>query len=239
VRYKQSLIGIGWAVVRPVVAMIIFSIVFGRLAKLDSDGIPYPVFTYAALLPWMYFAGCLTGTGGSLVSGAALLRKVYFPRLILPFSQVFSGLVDFAISFVVLIGMMVWYRDAIQVTWVGVLCLPFFLLLAMLTALGVGLWLSAFSVKYRDVQHLLPFLSQIWLYISPVAFTASLVPDEYQLLYSLNPMVGVINGFRWALLGRVSPHWGGVAVSSAMALLVLLGGLYHFRRTERTMADIL
>ena len=239
VRYKQSVIGIGWALVRPIVSMVIFSVIFGRLAKLPSDGVPYPIFTYVALLPWMYFSGCLNGTGGSLVAGAPLLRKVYFPRLVLPLSQLFTGLIDFGISFAVLLGMMVWYRDAVGVAWVGVACLPLFLLLAMLAAFASGLWLSALSVRYRDVQHLLPFLTQIWMYMTPVAYTATLVPERYRVLYALNPMVSVVNGFRWALLGREAPAWPTMAASAGVTVLIMVGGLYFFRRTERSLADIL
>lgn len=237
VRYKQSVIGIGWALIKPVITMVVFSIVFGRLAKLPSEGVPYPVFTYVALLPWIYFAGCLAGTGSSFLSGAGVLSKVYFPRLILPLSSLFTGLVDFCISFAVLVVMMVWYRDQISVTW-GIACLPGFLLLAMMTALAVGLWLTSFSVKYRDVQHLLPFAIQIWMYLTPVAYSAQLVPERWRLVYALNPMVGVINGFRWALLGRTQPDWPAMAMSAGVTLILLVGGLYYFRRTERTFVDI-
>jgi len=237
VRYKQSVVGIGWAIIRPVTSMIVFSIIFGGLAKLPSDGIPYPIFTYVAILPWGYFAGCLTGTGTSLVSGAGIMKKVYFPRLILPLSTLFTGLVDFAIAFIVLIGMMVWYHDYISISW-GIVCLPLFLLLAMLTALAVGLWLTSFAVKYRDIQHLLPFISRIWMYLTPVVYSANLVPPRWRLVYALNPMAGVINGFRWALLGKSAPDWSGMAVSSCVTLIILITGLYYFRRTERTFVDI-
>ena len=237
VRYKQSVVGIGWALIRPLTSMVIFSVIFGRLAKLPSDGIPYPIFTYVALLPWHYFAGCLTGASGSLVGGAGLVSKVYFPRLILPLSNLFSGLVDFCISFTVLIGMMIWYRGQITVTW-GVLCLPLFILLAMMTALAVGLWLGSFMVRYRDVGHLLPFITQVWMYLTPVAYSASLVPGRWRLVYALNPMAGVIDGFRWALLGRSQPDWGAMAISTAATILILIGGLYYFRRTEKTFVDI-
>jgi len=237
VRYKQSFIGIGWAIIRPVTTMITFSVIFGGLAKLPSDGIPYPIFTYVALLPWAYFSGCLTGTSGSLVGGAGMMSKVYFPRLILPLSRLFSGLVDFCIAFAVLISMMVWYRSSITVTW-GVVFLPLFLLLAMTSALAVGLWLSSLMIKYRDVKLMLPFLTRTWMYMTPVAYTASLVPAKWRLLYALNPMVGVVNGFRWALLGRTQPDWSGMAVSAVVTLVLLVGGLYYFRRTERNYVDI-
>ena len=215
-----------------------FSFVFGTMARLPSDGVPYPIFAYVALLPWTYFAGCLDGTGSSLVSGAGLISKVYFPRLILPLSSLFTGLVDFAVSSVVLVGMMAWYWDAIHVTW-GILCLPLFLVLAMITAFAFGLWFTALSVKYRDVQHLMPFLIQIWLYLTPVAYSVSLVPERWRLLYGLNPMVGVIEGFRWALLGKAGPDWGAMAIGAVISLVVLVGGVYYFRRTERTMVDVI
>jgi lipopolysaccharide transport system permease protein len=237
VRYKQSVVGIGWALVRPIVSMVVFSIIFGRLARLPSDGIPYPIFTFVALLPWNYFAGCLSGASDSLVSGAHIMNKVYFPRLILPLSKLFSGLVDFGISFIVLIGMMIWYSDDITVTW-GVLWLPLFLFFAMLTALAFGLWLTSFAVKYRDVSLLLPFIVQIWMYITPVAYSASLVPDQWRKFYALNPMAGVIDGFRWALTGRAQPDWTALAISAAVTLVILISGLYYFRQTERTFVDI-
>jgi lipopolysaccharide transport system permease protein len=239
VRYKQTVVGIGWAIIRPVLTMVVFTVIFGKLAKLPSDGIPYPIFTYVALLPWGYFAGCLTSTSGSLVGGAGLLTKVYFPRLILPLSNLFTGLVDFAISFTVLIGMMFWYRDSITVSIGGIFCLPIFLILAMMTALAIGLWMSAFMVKYRDVQQLLPYITQIWMFISPVAYSASLVPERWQLAYALNPMAGVIEGFRWALLGKDSPNWNAIIVSTVATLIILVSGLYYFRRTERTIVDII
>jgi lipopolysaccharide transport system permease protein len=238
VRYKQSIVGIGWALIQPLTSMVIFSLIFGQLAKLPSDGIPYPVFTYVALLPWQYFAGCLTGSGNSLVGGAQLVSKVYFPRLILPLSTLFTGLVDFTVSFTVLLGMMVWYRQYITITW-GIVLLPLFLLMAMMTALAVGLWLTSLMVKYRDVQHLLPFLVQVWMYLTPVAYSATLIPAGWRLVYALNPMAGVIDGFRWALLGRSQPDWGALAISAVVTILLLLGGLYYFRRTEKTFVDIL
>ena len=237
VRYKQSVVGIGWAIIKPVTSMIIFSIILGRVAKLPSDGIPYPIFTYVALLPWNYFAGCLSGSSGSLVGGAGIVSKVYFPRLILPLSTLFTGLVNFCISFTVLIGMMIWYRDQITVTW-GIVLLPAFLLLAMMTALAVGLWLSSFMVKYRDVGHLLGYIAQVWMYLTPVAYTSTLVPARWRLVYGLNPMAGVVDGFRWALLGRSQPHWGALALGTAVTIVILIGGLYYYRRTERTFVDI-
>jgi len=238
VLYKQSVAGIGWAVLRPLLSMVVISLVFGRLARLPSEGVPYPIFAYAALLPWGYFSSSLAGTSSSLVGGTHLVTKVYFPRLVLPLSSVFSGLVDFCISFVVLVGMMVWYRDSITVTW-GIACLPVFILLAMMTALAVGLWLSSLMVKYRDVRHMLPFVTQIWMFLTPVAYSATLVPDRWRAVYAINPMVGVVDGFRWALLGKAAPDWGAMCVSVAVMLVILVSGLYFFRRTERTLVDII
>ncbi|MFT7513933.1 MAG: lipopolysaccharide transport system permease protein [Candidatus Omnitrophota bacterium] len=238
VRYKQSVLGIGWALIRPVVSMIVFSIIFGRIAKLPSDGTPYPIFTYVALLPWTYFTGALSSTSSSLVGNMGLLQKVYFPRLILPLSSICMGLVDFAVSFLVLIGLMIYYHDAVHLTW-GVALLPFFLLLAMMVALAFGLWLSALMVKFRDIQYMVPFLTQIWMYLSPVAYTATLIPPKWQVLYALNPMTGVINGFRWALLGKTDPDWMSLGISVAVTLVILVSGLYFFRMTERTMVDVI
>ncbi len=239
VRYKQSVVGIGWAVFRPLIQMVIFSIIFGRLAKLPTPGqVPYTIFTYVALLPWTYFAAALTGASNSLVDSAGMATKVYFPRVILPLSNVVAGLIDFAVAFAVLAVMMFWYRDRITVVWSAVACLPLFLALAVASAFGAGLWLSALMVKYRDVKHVLPFLIQCWMYVTPVAYTAELVPDRWRLVYGLNPMAGVIDGFRWALLGRSQPHWGGLAASAAVATVMLLAGLCYFRRVERTYADI-
>lgn len=238
VRYKQSVIGIGWAILKPVIQMVIFSIIFGRLAGLPSDGLPYPIMLYVGLLPWLYFASCLSGAGNSLVTGAHLIRKGYFPRLILPLSQLVTGLVDFLFSFIVLLGMMAWYRDSISVTWYGVLCLPVFLALAMLSGLAVGLWATALMVKYRDIQQLLPFVLEMWKYLTPVVYSASLIPDRFRLLFSLNPMTGVVDGFRWALLGVSVPDWRSIAISTAKTFALLIGGLHYFRWTERTMVDI-
>jgi len=237
VRYKQSIVGVGWAIIKPVISMVVFSIVFGQLARLPSGGVPYPIFTYVAILPWGYFAGCLGGSSSSLVGGAGIMSKVYFPRLILPLSTLFAGLVDFFISFLVLVAMMFWYHDQIIITW-GIFCLPFFLILATMTGLAFGLWLTSLTVKYRDIAHLLPFISQIWMYLTPVAYTASLVPEKWRMIYSLNPMVGVINGFRWALLGQIQPDWVAIAMSTVVTTVVLITGLYYFRRTERTFIDI-
>jgi lipopolysaccharide transport system permease protein len=236
IRYKQSAVGIGWAVVQPLVLMAIFSVVFGRFARLPSDGFPYPLFTLCALVPWLYFARSLTGTSDSLVGSAHLVTKVYFPRLILPLSKTLSGLVDFAVAFGLLVLLLAWYR--VVPGW-GLLLLPAFAAIAMLTALGVGLWLTALNVKYRDIGVLVPFLAQIWMYASPIAYSTALVPKQWLWLYSLNPMVGVVEGFRWALLGKAPPDAGPMLLSLLIVLLMFAGGLAFFRRTEHTFADVI
>jgi lipopolysaccharide transport system permease protein len=236
IRYKQSAVGIGWAVVQPLVLMAIFSVVFGRFARLPSDGFPYPLFTLCALVPWLYFARSLTGTSDSLVGSAHLVTKVYFPRLILPLSKTLSGLVDFAVAFGLLALLLAWYR--VVPGW-GLLLLPAFAAIAMLTALGVGLWLTALNVKYRDIGVLVPFLAQIWMYASPIAYSTALVPKQWLWLYSLNPMVGVVEGFRWALLGKAPPDAGPMLLSLLIVLLMFAGGLAFFRRTEHTFADVI
>ena len=235
VRYKQTVIGIGWAVLQPVVTMIIFTIIFGGLVKMPSDGLPYPLFFYSALLPWNYFAGALQRCVQSVVGDAALVSKVYFPRLILPLAGTVSGLVDFAVSLVLLFGMILWYE--IGISWT-VLMLPFFLLLALCTALAVGLWLSALNVRFRDVGHTIPFLIQVWMYCSPIVYPVSVIPLQYRYLYSLNPMAGVIEGFRWALLGKQSPDMSVIAISVVVVLVLIAGGLIFFRNMERTFADV-
>jgi homopolymeric O-antigen transport system permease protein len=235
VRYKQSVAGIGWAVFQPLMTMVIFTIIFGKFAKLPSDGLPYPVFTYCALLPWNYFAQSLSGSSDSLVGSSNLITKVYFPRLILPLSKVTSGLMDFAVAFVILIGMMAWYGIA---PTAGILLLPVFLLVAMITALGVGLWLTALNVKYRDVRFVVPFLAQFWMYASPVAYSTSIVPEKWRWLYGLNPMAGVVEGFRWALLGKAAPDFGMMTASFGAVCVVLVSGLFYFRRMEKTFADV-
>ena len=236
VRYKQSVVGIGWAILQPLLMMIIFTIVFGKFANLPSEGIPYPIYTFCALLPWNYFAGSLTGSSNSLVGSANLVTKVYFPRLVLPLSKVFGGLIDFGIGFIILLGMMVWYGVT---PTVGILFLPLFLLVAMLASLGVGLWLTAINVKYRDVVFVVPFLVQFWMYASPVAYSATIVPEKYQWIYGLNPMVGIIEGFRWAMLGTVSPNFGIMLVSLVGILVILISGLFYFKKMEKTFADII
>ena len=234
VRYKQTALGAAWAIIQPFFTMVVFSVFFGRLAGLPSDGVPYPVFTYCARVPWTYFATALTMSSNSLVDHARLITKVYFPRLLVPAASVLAGLVDLAIAGVVLIGMMLYYGI---VPGPAVFALPAFVLLAAATALGVGLWLSALNVEYRDVRYTVPFLIQFWLFLTPVAYSSSLVPERWRALYGLNPMTGVVEGFRWALLGKAPP--GAVLlVSTASVLVLLLGGLFYFRRMERRFADI-
>ena len=235
VRYTQAALGVAWAVIQPVISMVIFSVIFGRLAGLPSGGVPYPVYAYTALLPWGLFAGALARAGSSLVADAPLLTKVYFPRLIIPLSAVTAGLVDFGAAFPLLLGMMAWY--GLPLTW-NALWLPLLVLFALLTAFAVGLWLAALNVQYRDVQYAIPFLIQAWLYASPVAYSADLVPEGiWTWIYGLNPMAGVIQGFRWALLGTPPPQ-GLMAASALMVLLLLAGGLWYFRRMEDSFADV-
>lgn len=235
VRYKQTALGAAWAVIQPVFTMLVFSVFFGRLAKVPSDGIPYPVFAYCALLPWNFFAGALDRAGNSLVGSSNLITKIYFPRLVIPMSAVLAGLLDFAIAFVVLVGLMLYYGIA---PTRAILLLPLFLLLAVVTALAAGLWLSALNVQYRDVRYAIPFLVQFWMYASPVAYSSTLVPEQWRALYGLNPMAGVIDGFRWALLGRSDPPGALLAVSVVIIALLLIGGLLYFRRMEQTFADV-
>lgn len=235
VRYKQTVLGAAWAVIQPVFAMVIFSVFFGKLAKVPSDGLPYPIFAYTALLPWQLFAHALTESGNSLVASQQLIKKVYFPRLAIPLAAVLAGLVDFAIAFVVLLGMMFYY--GIYPT-VAIVTLPLFILFAIATALAAGLWLSALNVEYRDVRYTIPFLTQFWLFATPVVYPSSLVPEPWRALYGLNPMAGVVEGFRWALLGK-SGGMGPLMLVSVLAVVVLLiGGLIYFRRMEKTFADL-
>jgi lipopolysaccharide transport system permease protein len=236
VRYKQTVIGGAWAILQPLMTMLIFTVIFGNFVKIPSDGLPYPVFAYAGLLPWIYFSQAIGRGGAGLVNDASLIRKVYFPRLIIPLALAAAPAVDFFLSFLVLVGMMAW--SGIAPTR-GVLALPLFLFLAFLTALSASLWLSALNVRYRDVGHTIPFLTQIWMYASPVVYPASIVPEQWRLLYSLNPMAGVIEGFRWALLGRKSPDIMAMAVSAAVVLALLAGGILYFKRMERTFADVI
>lgn len=235
VRYKQTALGAGWAIIQPVFNMIIFTLIFGHVAHLPSDGVPYAVFTLTALLPWTYFAYVLTQSGESLVENARMITKVYFPRLVLPVAAALAGLVDFVISFVVLVGLMLFFHVH---PGVGVVFLPFFLLLAVVAGLSAGIWLSALNVKYRDVRYALPFLTQVWLYASPVAYSAGLVKGPLAIVYALNPMAGVIGGFRWALLGVGSAPGLSLVLSVVTTLLLLVGGLVYFRRMEQTFADL-
>ncbi len=235
IRYKQTALGVAWAVLQPLITMVIFSVIFGQLAKLPSDGIPYPVFSYAALLPWGLFSGALQRAGTSLVTNANLITKVYFPRLVIPISAVAAGLMDFVISFVVLLGLMLFYH--ITPTW-RIFTIPLFVLLAILTAMAVSLWLSALNVQYRDVQYMIPFLIQAWMYASPVAYSVGLVPTGiWRIIYGLNPLAGVIQGFRWALLGGNPPD-ELLAISVIIVFSLLVSGLFYFRRMEKTFADV-
>ena len=234
VRYKQTALGASWALIQPFMTMLVFSIFFGRLGKIPSDGLPYPLFAFCALLPWQLFANSLGEAGNSLVSNQALITKVYFPRLVMPISATLSGLVDFAIAFLLLLAMMAYYHVA---PTAAVWTLPLFVLLALVTALGAGLWLSALNVQYRDVRYTIPFLTQFWLFATPIAYPSSLVPERWRALYGLNPMAGVVEGFRWALLGSGNAPGPMVAVSVVASVVMLVTGLFYFTRMERTFAD--
>ena len=234
VRYKQTVLGAAWAILQPVMTMVVFSIFFGRFAKMPSDGVPYPVFAFAALLPWQLFVYALSESANSLVGSQNLITKVYFPRLIVPLASVLAGLVDFAIASVVLLGLM-WYYGIAPTR--AVIFLPLFVALAVATALAVGLWLSSLNVKYRDVRYTIPFLTQFWLFATPVAYPTSIVPEQWRPLLGLNPMAGVVEGFRWALLGKAEGPGPLLAVSVIVVALMLIGGLVYFRQTERTFAD--
>jgi lipopolysaccharide transport system permease protein len=235
VRYRQTVLGASWAVIRPFFTMVVFSVIFGRLARIPSEGLPYPIFAYTALVPWTYFSTALTAATNVLVGHRGVITRVYFPRLILPASAVLAALVDMAIAFVVLVAMMLFYK--IMPT-LAILTIPLFLLLAMVTALGVGLWLSALNAIYRDVGHGVSFLVQVWLFASPVAYPSSLIPGPWRLVYGLNPMAGVIEGFRWALLGTGQVDGAMLGVSAAVSAVVLISGLLFFRRLEKTFADV-
>jgi lipopolysaccharide transport system permease protein len=235
IRYKQTAIGAAWAVLQPFLTMLIFSLFFGKLARIPSGGLPYPVFYYSALLPWMYFAAALQNATNTIVENQRLITKVYFPRLALPLSAVLSGLVDFGVSFLMFVAIMMYYRIR---PGAAVLWLPVFLLLAILTALGVGLWLSALNAIYRDVRYVLPFLVQFWMFASPVVYASSLVPPKWRWLYGLNPMAGVIEGFRWSLTGRGDPPGRLIYVSAGMVIVILLSGIGYFQKMETTVADV-
>jgi lipopolysaccharide transport system permease protein len=237
VRYKQTVIGVAWAVIRPFLTMVVFTIIFNKLAKLPSDGAPYPILVFSALLPWQLFANSLTECGNSLLTNANLISKIYFPRLIVPASAVLVGFVDFLISFALLVAMMVWYGYPATAR---IAALPLFMLWAMIAAGGAGLWLAALTVRYRDFRYIVPFLVQVGLYISPVGFSSSVIPEQWRLLYSLNPMAGVIDGFRWAILSNNTQlYWPGVVLSGAVSVILLISGVYYFRATEKTFADII
>ena len=234
VRYKQTLLGAAWAVIQPVLTMLVFTFVFGTVAKVPTEGLPYPIFSYTALLPWGLFTAALNTASRSLTANQNMVTKIYFPRLVLPLASVLGGLVDFAIAFVILIGMMLYYHvSPTGAVWT----LPLFLILTLVTALGVALWLSAINVQYRDVNYVLPFLTQFWLFLTPVAYSAQVISAKWQTVYSLNPMAGVVNGFRWALLGTNTGPDLNMAVSVAISIAFLVSGLFYFRSMERTFAD--
>jgi lipopolysaccharide transport system permease protein len=235
VRYKQTVLGGAWAIIQPFFTMVVFSIFFGRLAKVPSDGIPYPIFSYTALVPWAFFANGLNQASNSLVGNANLINKVYFPRMAMPLASVLSGIIDFMLAFVMLVGMMFYYgmMPSLNAIW-----LPFFLVLALVTSLGTSLWLSAMYVQFRDVRHIVPFLTQIWLFSTPIAYPSSLIQEPWRTVYGINPMAGVVEGFRWALLGVGSAPGPIIVVSSAVAVLLLLTGAFYFRRMEKTFADV-
>lgn len=235
VRYKQTVLGAAWAVIQPFMTMVVFSLFFGRLAQIPSDGIPYPIFSYAALVPWTFFANGLGQSSNSLVGSSNLIKKVYFPRLAIPIATILSGVIDFILAFLVLLVMMFFYGifPTANVVW-----LPFFLLLALVTSLGAGLWLSAMNVQFRDVRYVVPFLTQLWLFATPIAYPSSIIPEVWRPLYAVNPMVGVVEGFRWALLGVETRPGPMVVVSAIAAVGLLVSGAFYFRRMEKTFADV-
>lgn len=236
VRYKQTVLGVAWVVIQPIVTMVIFSIVFGRLANLSSDGFPYPIFSYAALLPWQLFSRALTDASGSLVNNEHFVTKIYFPRLFLPTASVLSGLVDFFIALVILFGMMVFYKIPFtEKMWF----LPLLILFTILTSLAVALWLSAINVRYRDVKYTLPFLVQAWMYATPVVYSSTIIPEKWQIIYGLNPMAGVVEGFRWALLGKETGIGGLIGASAVMVIVLFVGGLIYFQRMESSFSDVI
>ena len=237
VRYKQTVIGIVWALGRPLITMLVFTLVFSKLAKLPSEGMPYPILVFAALLPWQFFSSAFSGAGDSLISNAGMISKVYFPRLVIPASAVIVSFVDFLISGIILVGLMVWYGFAPNLR---MLTLPLFIFVAFAAAMGAGLWIAALNVKYRDFRIIVPFVVQFGLYVSPVGFSSNIVPEQWRLLYSLNPMVGVIDGFRWAILGGDTRlYWPGFMLSLTLVVVILLTGIYYFRKTEKTFADVI
>jgi len=239
VRYKQTLLGAAWAIMQPLIAMLIFTVFFGKLAHVPSDGIPYPLFAYAGLMPWTFFSGAITNSGNSLVGGAHLITKVYFPRMIIPGAAVLAGLVDRAIAFLIFAVLMAWYQVPLSA---GLLLVPPLLLVTSILALGVGMWLSALNVKYRDIRFAIPFLIQIWMFVTPIIYPSSLMPQKYRLLYSLNPMAGIIEAFRVSLLGGVNRaqfNWASLSLACAIAFVVLIYAAYDFRRMEKHFADLI
>jgi lipopolysaccharide transport system permease protein len=237
VRYKQTVIGVVWALGRPLITMLVFTLVFSKLAKLPSDGVPYPILVFAALLPWQFFSSAFSGAGDSLISNAGMISKVYFPRLVIPASAVIVSFVDFLISGIILVGLMIWYGFAPNLR---MLTLPLFIFVAFAAAMGAGLWIAALNVKYRDFRIIVPFIVQFGLYVSPVGFSSSIVPEQWRLLYSINPMVGVIDGFRWAILGGNTPlYWPGFLLSLALVIIIFITGIIYFRKTEKTFADVI
>ncbi len=235
VRYKQTVLGAAWAIIQPFFTMLVFSLFFGKLGKIPSDGIPYPIFAYAALVPWSFFANGLTNGSNTLVTNSNLVKKIYFPRLAMPLATLLAGTVDFTLAFAVLLGMMAYFHitPTANVVW-----LPCFLLLAFVTSLGVSLWLATMNVQFRDVRYTVPFLTQFWLFATPIAYPSSLIPEAWRMYYGLNPMAGVVEGFRWALLGTEILPLHMIAVSSGVSLFILLTGLFYFRRMEKTFADV-
>ena len=237
VRYKQTVIGLAWALLRPFLTMVVFTLVFSRLAKLPSDGVPYPIMVFAALLPWQFFSNAFSSAGDSLISNASMISKVYFPRLVIPASAVIVSFVDFIISGIILVGLMVWYGF---VPNIRLLVLPLFVFVAFAMAMGAGLWVAALNVKYRDFRYIVPFVVQFGLYVSPVGFSSTIVPEQWRLLYSINPMVGVIDGFRWAILGgNTQFYWPGFLLSLGLVTVILFTGVFYFRKTERGFADLI
>ena len=235
VRYKQTVLGGLWAIIQPVFTMIVFTLFFGRLARIPSDGIPYPIFVYAGLLPWTYFANALSSSGNSLVGSANLISKVYFPRIIIPGSTSLAGLLDFFVAMIVLFAMMIYYQF---VPGIGILLFPFLIGLTFLCAVGVGLWLSALNVQYRDIRYAIPFIIQLWMFVSPVIYPVSMVPQKYQWALALNPMGGVINAYRASLLGHLPVDWFLLGISTVIILIIFTSGMYYFRRMEKTFADV-
>ncbi|HYJ86797.1 MAG TPA: ABC transporter permease [Pyrinomonadaceae bacterium] len=235
VRYKQTALGATWAIIQPFFTMVVFSLFFGYLGKIPSDGIPYPIFSFAALVPWTFFANGLGQSSNSLVGSGVLISKVYFPRLIIPLASIFSGIVDFLVAFVMLLAMMIYFGlgPTLNILW-----LPLFVTLALITSLGVGLWFSALNVKYRDVRYVVPFITQFWLFATPIAYPSSLLPEPWRTVYGLNPMVGVVEGFRWVLLGTNTAPGPIIAVSASAAVIILISGAFYFRRMEKTFADL-